>query len=274
MAFIMWHAERHKRIRDRLASTGRIAVDEITAEFGVSRETVRRDLVEMEALGALRRVRGGAVALTREDTDFRVRTSLRLREKRAIAHATLRHLQSGMTLFMDAGTTSTVMAETLAEPHGLTDLTIITNAFDVARLLAERPPAPSRRFRVLMLAGEVRHDPMESFGPATINDIQRYRADVALLAPWGIDARMGAMNYFIHGAEIARAMVRNADRTFVLADHSKIGAPARSVFCSPGEISLLITDPAARNRPGFSALQAGLAQVLVADGPSTPSCQS
>lgn len=260
----MWHAERHRRIRDRLAAFGRVAIDEITEEFGVSRETVRRDLLEMEGAGALRRVRGGAVPVVREDTSFGVRVTLRLREKRAIATAVLGLLESGMTLFMDAGSTSTVMAETLADRHGLTDLTIITNAVDVARLLAERPDAPSRKTRVLLLAGEVRHDPMETYGPATINDIQRFRADVALLAPWGIDARMGAMNYFIHGAEIARAMVRNADRTFVMADHSKIGAPARSVFCPPAEIDVLVTDPAARERPGFGALEGGLRQVLVA----------
>lgn len=261
----MWHAERHRRIRSRLASTGRVAIDEITGEFGVSRETVRRDLLEMETLGLLRRVRGGAVAVPREDTTFGVRVTLRLREKRAIAHAVLEALESGMTLFMDAGSTSTVMAETLAEPHGLSDLTIITNSMDVAHLLAERPSAPSRNFRVLMLAGEVRHDPMEAFGPATINDIQRYRADVALLAPWGIDARMGAMNYFIHGAEIARAMVRNADRSFVMADHSKIGAPARSVFCAPAGIDAFFTDKASRERPGFDSLEAALRRVVVAE---------
>lgn len=261
----MWHAERHRRIRDRLAAFGRVAIDEIAGEFGVSRETVRRDLLEMERLGALRRVRGGAVPILREDTSFGVRVRLRQREKRAIANAALGLLESGMTLFMDAGATSTAMAEALAAPHGLTGLTVITNAIDVARLLAERPEAPSRHFRVLLLAGEVRHDPMETHGPATINDIQRFRADMALLAPWGIDARMGAMNYFIHGAEIARAMVGNADRTVILADHSKIGAPARSVFCPPAEIDVLVTDPAARDRPGFDALQAGLRRVLVAE---------
>lgn len=262
----MWHAERHRRIRDRLAAFGRVAIDEITGEFGVSRETVRRDLLEMEGKGALRRVRGGAVPVAREDTSFGVRATLRLQEKRAIANAVLGLLESGMTLFMDAGSTSTVMAETLAAPHGLTGLTIITNAIDVARLLAERPEAPSRNFRVLLLAGEVRHDPMETCGPATINDIRRFRADVALLAPWGIDARMGAMNYFIHGAEIARAMVGNSDRTFVMADHSKVGAPARSVFCPPAEIDVLVTDRASRERPGFDALHDSLRRVLVAGG--------
>lgn len=262
----MWQEERYRRIRDQLAAFGRVSVDHITEEFGVSRETVRRDLMELEEAGELRRVRGGAVPIKREDTTFGIRVTLRLREKRAIATAALGLLQSGMTIFMDAGSTSTVMAEMLATPHGLTDLNIITNSVDVARLLTERPEQPTRRFRVLMLAGEMKHEPMESHGAATINDIQRYRADVALLAPWGVDARMGAMNYFIHGAEIARAMVHNADRAIILADHSKIGAPARSVFCPVTDIDHLVVDGAARARPGFEELAELLPGLIVAPG--------
>ena len=260
----MWQQERQRRIGEWLAAFGRISTERITDELGVSRETVRRDLMEMEQAGLLRRVRGGAVPVPREDTDFGVRVTLRLQEKRAIAQAVLGLLDSGMTLFMDAGSTSTVMAECLAAPHGLTDLAIITNSIDVARLLAEHPEAPSRRFRVLLLAGEVRHAPMETWGAATINDIQRYRADIALLAPWGIDARMGAMNHFIHGAEIARAMIRNADRVVIMADHSKIGAPARSVFCPADEIDHLVVDMAARQRPGFDALAAAVPGLIIA----------
>jgi len=262
----MWQEERFRRIRDQLAAFGQVSVDRITEEFGVSRETVRRDLMELEQAGKLRRVRGGAVPVTREDTTYGIRTTLRLQEKRAIAATALELLQSGMTIFMDAGSTSTIMAETLAAPHGLTDLDIVTNSVEVACLLAEQPGTPSRRFRVILLSGDVKHEPVETHGAATINDILRYRADVALLAPWGIDARMGAMNHFIHGAEIARAMVRNADRVIILADHSKIGAPARSVFCATADIDHLVVDEAARLRPGFDDLAREVPGLIVARG--------
>src|SRR5690606_17557485 len=115
----MWQEERHRKIRDRLAAHGRGSVDRIVQEFGVSRETVRRDLMEMELAGELRRVRGGAVPATREDTTFGIRVTLRLQEKRAIAARALGLLQNGMTIFMDAGSTSTTMAEALAGPNGL-----------------------------------------------------------------------------------------------------------------------------------------------------------
>lgn len=262
----MWPEDRHQRIRDRLAAYGRVNIDGLTEEFDVSRETIRRDLMEMELAGILRRVRGGALPVTREDTTFGIRIGLRLAEKRAIALKVLGMLSSGMTIFMDAGSTSTVMAEILAEPNGLTGINILTNAVDVARTLSERQGEHSRRFRVLMLAGEFKREPLETFGAATINDIHRYRADIALLAPWGIDAKMGAMNYFIHGAEIARAMVRNAERTIIMADHSKVGAPARSVFCTPDEIDNLVVDAKAQSKPGFDELVDAIPGLIIADG--------
>lgn len=259
----MWQEERHRRIRDQLAAYGQVSVDKIVADFGVSRETVRRDLMEMELAKELRRVRGGAVPIVREDTNFGIRVRQRLQEKRAIASTALGLLQSGMTIFMDAGSTSSTMAEALAGPNGLQDLTFITNSFDVAQVLTERPSEPSRRFRVLMLAGTFKHDPHETHGAATINDVYRYRADVALLAPWGIDAKSGAMNYFLHGAEIASAMVQNAEKAIILADHSKVGAPARSVFCATDDIDHLIVDSKARDRPGFDELAAMVPGLII-----------
>ncbi|HRW16002.1 DeoR/GlpR family DNA-binding transcription regulator [Amaricoccus sp.] len=261
----MWQEERHQKIRAQLAAYGQVSIDRIVEVFGVSRETVRRDLMDMELAGELRRVRGGAVPVAREDTNFRVRMTQRLQERRAIAATALGLLKNGLTIFMDAGVTTSTMAGALAGPNGLTDITVITNSVDVAQQLADRPGEPARRYRVVMLAGDFKQDPMETHGARTINDIYRYRADLALLAPWGVDATMGATNYFLHGAEIARAMVENAERTIVLADHSKVGVPARSVFCRIDEMDHLIVDAKARLRPGFDALAKAVPGLIVAE---------
>lgn len=259
----MWQDERHKKIVDYLQAFGRVSIDQITEEIGVSRETIRRDLMELEQAGKLKRVRGGAVPLAKEDTDFHVRVHQRLLEKQAIATEALNLLSNDMTVFIDAGTTTTVMAEVLANYHGLSGLNILTNSIDVARLLSGKENDSYHRYKVHLLSGDVRQDPLETWGASTINDIYRYRADVALLAPWGIDPELGAMNHFIHGAEIARAMVRNSAKTIILADHSKIGAPARSVFCTIDEISHLIVDREARDVPDFHSLKRSISSVIV-----------
>lgn len=261
----MWQEERYQRIRAQLAAYGRVSIDKIVEDFGVSRETVRRDLKDMEQAGDLRRVRGGAISAGREDTNFRTRITKRVQEKRAIAATTLNLLEDGMTIFMDAGATTHVMAEALAGPTGLKDITVITNSVDVARRLSETAGEATRGFRVLMLPGDFKNDPMETHGEGTINGIDRYHADVALLAPWGVDARLGATNHFLHGAEIARAMVRNSERTFVLADYSKVGRPARAVFCRISEMDHLILDAKAKMRPGFDELAKSVPGLIVAE---------
>ncbi|MCO5089711.1 DeoR/GlpR family DNA-binding transcription regulator [Bosea sp. (in: a-proteobacteria)] len=261
----MWQEERQQKIRDLLTAFGQVSTDRMSQSFGVARETIRRDLVEMEQAGELRRVRGGAVPISREISSFQVRHTERLQEKRAIAATALQFLRSGMTLFMDAGSTTTVMSEAIAGTNGLSDLTLITNSFDAARNLTEPTGEPSKRFRVIMLGGEFKQDPNETIGPVAVNEIHRYRADLAILSPWGVDAVKGASDSFLYGAELARAMAQNAEQTMILADHSKIGAPARSVFCPAPEIGILVTDAAARANPSFDAIVAALRKVVVAE---------
>lgn len=260
----MWQDERHQKIRSHLKTYGRLSIDQFVEEAKVSRETVRRDLLELELAGILRRVRGGAVPLTKEDTDYKVRVMQRLNEKRAIAQAALSLIDNGMTIFIDAGTTTTVMAEVLSTHFALDNLTFLTNSIEVAQLLSPTDGSTQHRYRVHLLSGDVKQQPLETWGAATINDITRFRADIALLAPWGIDAEHGAMNYFIHGAEIARAMAHHSMQTVVLADHSKIGAPARSVFCKAEEISHLVVDNAATGISAFAPLAEVVGNVIIA----------
>jgi len=264
----MWQEERQQKIRNLLAAFGQVSIDRIVTNFGVSRETIRRDLMEMEQTGLLRRVRGGAVRLETQQwsqSPFQVRHTERLQEKRAIAATALQFLTSGMTIFMEAGSTAIIMAETLAKPNGLSDITIITNSVDIGRVIIGSTGERASRFRVIMLGGEFKQEPMETVGAITINAIHQYHADLALLVPWGINAEKGAFCYHFPAAEITRAMTQNAERTIILVDHSKIGAPSRSVFCPPEDISVLITDKAARGVSGFEALERKLAKLVVAE---------
>ncbi|WP_140846558.1 DeoR/GlpR family DNA-binding transcription regulator [Paracoccus sp. FO-3] len=259
----MWQEERHQKIRAMLASFGQVSIDRIVESFGVSRQTVRRDLIEMEQSGILRRVRGGAVPVETEDMEFSVRITQRLQEKRAICVAALQLLKSHQTIFMDAGSTTTIMAEVLAGPTGLTDLTVITNSLEVAMRLAQN--TPENGVRVQLLRGPVRRDPLETWGGATVADIYSYHADIALLSPLGVDAALGATYHHLYGAEIAEAMARQSTKTAILADHAKIGVTSRKCVCPTAEIDCLVVDAKARARSGFPALENAVARLIVAE---------
>lgn len=259
----MWFEERRQRIRTLLATFGRVTVDRITSEMNVSRETARRDLMEMEAEGELRRVRGGAVALddNQEEPPFLVRASVRVKEKRMIAKAAAQLISSGQILFLDAGSTTAILAEELSSLSGLT---VITNSVEVAQKISERSSVQERGNRALLVGGEMSEDPPATFGEVTVNDLHRYQVDIALLSPFGLDVRKGATSFNPHEAEVARAMIQNSGKLILLADHSKIGTISRIAYCTCDQIDHLVVDARAANAKEWASLASSVKAITLA----------
>lgn len=237
----MWHQERYQRICTLLDTFQRLSTERLASELGVSRETVRRDLLYLERRGELRRIHGGAMTTRPQEPPIDVRAKTRIEEKRTIAKLTRNEISSGQTLFIDAGTTTTLLAEELSTLEGLV---VVTNSIAVALKLS---PAPREAHttssnRVILLGGDVNSALQATFGAKTIGEIHRYRADLALLSPVGIDAAHGATSYDHDEAEIAAAMAACASRIALLADHSKIGRASRLSYCRASRIDLLVSD--------------------------------
>lgn len=247
----MWRAERHQRIRALLDTFGQVSVDQLTSELGVSRETVRRDVKALEAAGHLRRVHGGIASMRDSpEAPYRQRTLIHRREKQEIAAACRNQIKAGQTLFIDAGSTTRLLAQALA---GLSGLQVFTNSLDVAAHLGT---AASRRRqnRVILLGGDYSDQPPSTTGVMVLAGLARINADVAICSPFGLTAGDGAMSYILDEAEIARAMFAQAERRIVLADHSKLGVTGRVSFAPLAEIDLLITDSGARRVAQFATL--------------------
>jgi DeoR family transcriptional regulator, fructose operon transcriptional repressor len=257
----MWHEERRHRIRAQLAALGRVSVDRATQEFGVSRETIRRDLMEMEAHGELRRTRGGAVPVEAEEAPYSVRSTVRIKEKRMLAVGAAQLVSDGQSLFLDAGSTTAILAERLAMFSGLT---VITNSLHVALQITSPLHAKERNNNVILVGGEFNHDPPATFGALSVNDLARYQTDLAFTSPFGLDNQAGATSFDPREAEIARSMIRNAHQTVLLADHSKIGVVSRVSYCQIGDISHLILNARAQRHPQFDLLQRKAQNTIIA----------
>jgi DeoR/GlpR family transcriptional regulator of sugar metabolism len=257
----MWQEDRHQRIRALLSTLHRLSTERIMADLGVSRETVRRDLLDLEALGELRRVHGGAIKPA-DEASIAERAHTRVKSKTAIAKAATGVIASGQTLFIDAGTTTSALAEELAK---LANLTVVTNSIDVAlKMRGVGEQQADAVNEVILLGGSISDRAMATGGSTTILDIHRFRADVALLSPVGIDHKHGATNYDHAETEVARAMVANADRVVILADYSKVGQRSRISYCPVDQIDVLITNKKAAEAADFAALKRKLGQVILA----------
>ncbi|TIT48078.1 MAG: DeoR/GlpR transcriptional regulator, partial [Mesorhizobium sp.] len=129
--------QRHQLIRDRLAAEGRVLAGELASRFGVSEDTVRRDLRELAKAGECRRVYGGAVASAPfAAATISQRGGHAIEEKARLANAAVALLSAGQSLFIDGGTTNEAIARAI--PRDI-ELTVATNSLGVASVLSDHP---------------------------------------------------------------------------------------------------------------------------------------
>ncbi|WP_018151117.1 DeoR/GlpR family DNA-binding transcription regulator [Leeia oryzae] len=251
----MWQEERHQRIKALLSAQQRISIEQIISTLNVSRETVRRDVLAMEQQGLLKRVHGGIIQ-TEDEAPIAERAQSRVQYKRDIARATLPFIRPGQTLFMDAGTTTTILAEELAQIGGVT---VITNSFDAALKLRSAP-----NIEIIVLGGNINHRAPATIGSKAIAEIYQYKADLALLSPVALDVVQGACNYDYQETELAQAMARQSKARLILADYSKLGQSSRAQYCALKDITQLITNKKAKENPALQEIAQAVPHIIFA----------
>lgn len=256
----MLEETRLHRICALLSTLNRVSTEQVIQHLGVSRETVRRDVLKLEAMGALRRVHGGIVSTEQAaEPPLSVRNAVREKEKRDIARAAVQQLAPGQTLFIDAGSTTSLLADALLSMPGMT---IITNSLNVALRLSGAETTLAHE--VILLGGSMGPSQQATCGDLTISEINRYRADIALLSPVGVSARDGASSFAHREAAVAGAMVKCARTRIILADSSKIGLTSRVIYARPPEIDMIITDAGSAGLAEWDLLQSAGPQTLIA----------
>ncbi|MCK0196622.1 DeoR/GlpR family DNA-binding transcription regulator [Ancylobacter sp. 6x-1] len=246
--------QRRDRIVELVRQHERMSVDALAEQLAASRETIRRDLAELDGRGWLRKVHGGA-SLPEPGSQGRVAEgpfSERLREngpaKRAIARRAAALFRPGDSLFVDTGTTTLCFAEELALARGLT---VITNSTPIAALAARGEGST-----VFLIGGRYRESGGENLGPIAIEQLQRFHALHAVLTIGAI-GRDGVSDFDEAEAEIARMMIRQARSVTVLADGSKFAGAGIFSVAPLAEIDRLVTD---------APPPAAMADRLIADG--------
>ncbi len=215
----MLSAHRHDTILKRLESNGRIRAIELAHELVVSEETIRRDLTELEALGRLRRVHGGAVQFRPdEEQPLLERARIRPREKARIGAIAAGLVADGMSVFVDTGSTPMAFARALA---GRRHLQIVTNSLDIARLLA-----PEAGIKVKVTPGWVRANDNAVLGGDTIAFVRRFAFDLAIMGIAACDAQLGWMDYAEEESDLRRAVFPQSRKGVLIVDESKFGRRA------------------------------------------------
>jgi DeoR/GlpR family transcriptional regulator of sugar metabolism len=257
--------QRHDRILEILQSRGRVEVADLSRELDVSEMTTRRDLLELESLGALRRVHGGAVRdLGRAfEPAYRTRAQQSVFGKRAIASVAARYVEDGDAIALDVGSTVLEMVEELA---GRRNLTIVTSNLRVAWAVANSH-ALDRSVRLILSGGVVRADELNMTGSSAQANYRSMRVDTAFIGVGALNVAAGATDYNLEDAELKRVLVDSARRVIALADSSKLGHETFAQVAEIGRIDMLITDEDADAEVVAELRGAGL-EVVIA--PATP----
>ncbi|AZO42805.1 DeoR/GlpR transcriptional regulator [Mesorhizobium sp. M7D.F.Ca.US.005.01.1.1] len=211
--------ERHRIIRDRLAAEGSVLAGELATRFGVSEDTVRRDLRELAKSGQCRRVYGGAVASAPfADAPISLRGGHAVEEKMRLASAAVALLSPGQSLFIDGGSTNTALARAI--PRDL-ELTIATNSLGVASALSDHPLV-----ELIVLGGRFVRDLGTCVGADTLAAVAQLGADLFFLGSCGLDAARGVTAFDPAEAEVKRAMARNSAGIVVAVTDDKLATAA------------------------------------------------
>ncbi len=227
--------ERQALMLERLHTNGRLEAAALAHEFGLSTETIRRDLIALERAGSLQRVHGGALLETSRGAvpDVRQRQALMTSEKEAIAELAAELVPVAALVLIDAGTTTKAFAEVYPLDRATT---VVTPSLHVATTLLERSAAS-----VHTLGGDVSPRTWSESGAWTLQALESITAEVVFLGCSGFSVDHGATTSDGVDGGIKRAMVASARRRIMLADSSKIGSRHLAEFADLSQIDVLIT---------------------------------
>ncbi|MDU9002593.1 DeoR/GlpR family DNA-binding transcription regulator [Sedimentitalea todarodis] len=206
---------RHERILSVLDANPSIRVKELADELGVSSETVRRDLTELDNTGRIARTYGGAVRTKAFEPALAERLKLHIAQREAIARLAVERAGTASSLFIGGGATTLHFARALRQTSRR--LTVLTPAFSIATELSTNP-----MIEVMALPGIVEPKEGVVYGGETLKCIAQFRTPLAVIGASGVDAD-GVSEALLNVAQVYSAMVRHSDETLVLADSSKFG---------------------------------------------------
>jgi len=229
--------DRHAQIKQIVQAKGFVTIEQLAREFGVTPQTIRRDINVLSKSGAIQRFHGGAgIASSTENVAYNERKIICFQEKRKIAAMVAEQIPDHASLFINIGTTTEAVAQALIHHKRLR---IITNNLNVATILSS-----NENFEVIVTGGLVRHRDGGLIGEATIDFIQQFKVDFGIIGISGIDLDGTLLDFDYREVRVARAIIDNSRKVYLATDHTKFGRNAMVRLGNISEIDSLFTDQA------------------------------
>ena len=227
-------AERQNKIVDLLNENGSLKMAELAEMMEVSKETIRRDLIYLNDIGAVMKSHGGAISTYELKTKAMTsRIDSNLGTKMPLCQKALEYLPEQGVIYLDTGSTVTCFAKLLAEMNGLT---IITNSLSAANALL------GSNNTVLLTGGQINHINMSLEGYQATNFLSTVKFELAVFGTNGFENHNGPTTCDFLDVQSKQVALNNAKLTIVLADSSKAQTTSLTQYAAWRSIDYLITD--------------------------------
>lgn len=222
-------------IEEYVMSQKTVSIDELCEVFNVSKNTIRRDLNELEARGHITKVYGGVTAIDPEEVmPLPVRSGLNTAAKDYIGQLAVREICEGDTVFVDSGSTAVCLLRHLSPRM---KITIITHS-----LPAMVEASKYENVSLISLGGIYNASTSSFVGISAQQSLSDLRITKAFLSATGVTVESGMSNTTFLEAEIKRGVVAHASHVILIADNSKLGHDATVTFCRLQDIATFITN--------------------------------
>ncbi|MDR2322128.1 MAG: DeoR/GlpR family DNA-binding transcription regulator [Microbacterium sp.] len=229
----MLAAARKEMLLERLRRDGRLVAKDIAAELGLSEDSIRRDLRELDAAGLAVRVYGGALPASPAVVDYGRRAAVSPDSKARVAAAAAALIEPGATVILDGGTTTLAMVARI--PVAL-PCTVVTHSPTVAAALLDHAAD------VFLIGGQLFKHSAVACGAAAVEAAQRISADLFFLGVTGVHPTAGLTTGDPEEAAMKRVLASRAAETYVLASEEKIGTASRFGVLALDEVAGVVTD--------------------------------
>lgn len=228
--------ERRQKIIQIISINRSIRVMELSLEFGVTQETIRRDLKRLEKEGVLKRTYGGAVLIKRgeEDAPHCIRVIDNSGGKKRIGRIVSRLVEDGDIIMLGTGTTNLECARKISKCK---DVLVITNsALVISEILR------NNQMKVICIGGKLDRKTLSFTGPSAVKTIKSYYVNKVIISCKGIDMEKGIMESGDMETDIKRAMIKSGQTVILVVDHSKFNQLTLSFLFDFSEIDIVVTD--------------------------------
>lgn len=244
---------RHPEILEIARSEGKVTVEHLSEKFGVSHQTIRRDLSDLTEAGELERVHGGAVLPSgTTNIEYEERRLLNADRKTAIAKACAAQIPNNISLFLGIGSSTEAVARALFAHR---NLMVVTNNMNVANILAAKSDCD-----VILTGGQIRRSDGGLIGPLAAETVQRFKLDLAVIGCSALDLEGDLLDFDIQEVTVNQTVLGQSRRSYLVADTSKFQRSAPARIASLADISTVFTDT---DLPGDLGKQCSVWQTAV-----------